>query len=115
MAEIKIEGRGVLRISCVSGQKKYSEESKMKGKTYRVYTYGGKAFIANDELGFYDAQQNGSLAEVYLDSNEEGQLSLTDFISYKQLIGMKKNELTLESLTLEAFKAENVDFAALVG
>ena len=102
MAQVVIENQDVLMVQCVSEPLPYAEGTKMEGKKYRRYTYGGKVFISNDET-FYQAVENGNVSKITLDSDDEGKLSLTGYITFTKLIGLKKNNLLLESLTIESF------------
>lgn len=107
MSEIKISGSDVLLVRCISGELAYAKGTKMEGQTYRRYTYGGKAFISNDPV-FYNELENGGVHTVTLDSNEEGQLSLTGFITFKKMVGLKKNTVILEAITVENYAPTSV-------
>lgn len=114
MSAVKIEKEDVLLVACISAALPYAKGTKMEGQSYRRYTYGGKVFTSNDET-FYTNLEKGGISTITLDANEEGQLALTGYITFAKLVGLKKNTLLLESLTVENFKPEAVDFAALVG
>ena len=108
MTSIVIEKEDVLLVQCVSGKLPYAEDTKMKGQFYRRFIYGGKVFISNDET-FYAAIESGNVSKITLGSDDDGQLSLTGYITFSKLIGLKRNNLVLESLTLESFaKPETV-------
>jgi len=103
--EKRIEGKDVLLINALPGEHKYNvtEESPMFGKTYKRYSFGGKVFTSNDEL-FNAAVQGGNLDTVTVDANEEGQLSLTGYITNKQAIGFAKKVKALA--VIEAISVE---------
>lgn len=115
MSAVVVEKEDVLLVSCISAPLPYAVGTKKEGMKYRRYTFGGKVFTSDDET-FYASLEKGGVAKITLDANEEGQLSMTGYITFAKLIGLKKNNLILESLTLESFTPEAVsDFAALVG
>lgn len=114
MSVVKVSGEDVLLVQCISALLSYKVGTKMEGQSYRRYNFGGKVFTSNDE-SFYTALEAGGVSTITLDANEEGQLSLTGFITFAKLIGLKKNNLMIEALTVENFKPENVGFNALVG
>ena len=108
MASIVIEKEDVLMVQCISALLPYDAETKMKGQFYRRYTYGGKVFISNDET-FYNAIESGNVSKITLGTDDDGKLSLTGYITFSKLIGLKRNNLVLDSLTLESFaKPETV-------
>lgn len=115
MSLIKIEKEDVLLVSCISGLLPFqSGKKKEAGLSYRRYAYNGKVFISDDEA-FNNSLEKGGVATITLDLNGEDQLSMTGYITFAKLVGLKKNTLLLESLTVENYKPEAVDFAALVG
>ncbi len=116
--EKKIEGKDVLLINALPGEHKYNvtEESPMFGKTYKRYSFGGKVFTTNDDK-FANAVENGDLDVVTLDVNEEGQYSLTGFITNKQAMNFArktKQLAAIESLIIEPKKVTEEELAQLL-
>lgn len=79
----------------------------MEGQTYRRYTTGGKVFISNDDT-FKTCVEEGGLYSATLATDEEDRLFLTDFITWKQVKGQRRNEVEYESITVENFKPSSV-------
>ena len=102
MGQLVIEKEDVLMVQCISALLPYAEDTKMKGQFYRRYSYGGKVFISNDET-FYQAVEQGNVSKITLGTDAEDKLSLTGYITFSKLIGLKRNNLILDSLTVENF------------
>lgn len=103
MAIEKIEGTDVLGIQTISELLPYAKGTKMEGQFYRRYNYDGKVFISNDE-SFHEELENGGVESLKLDTNDEGKLSMVSYVTFKKIIGLKRNQLTLEAMTVENFK-----------
>ncbi len=99
---VVVTGEDVLLVQALAGEFDYAKGTKMEGQKYRRYNFGGKVFISNDEV-FYNAILNGGVSKITLDSNEEGQLSLTGYITFNQQIGLKRNQVMLDLITPDAF------------
>ena len=104
MAQTKIQEEDVLLVQAIAGDLPYKEDTKMAGKTYRRFNFGGKVFISNDPT-FYDALAKGDLHTITVDVNEEGKLAMTGFITYTRYKGMKRNQVELDSITVENVRA----------
>lgn len=107
MAQETVQGADILMVQTISGLLPYNEGTQMKGQFYRRYNYKGKVFISNDET-FYNELEAGGVERLALDSNEEGKLSLVGFVTYKKLIGQKRNAIQLEAISVEDFKPNKV-------
>ena len=94
-----------LKIRLLPGEFKYREDSKMAGQTYNRYTVGGKVFISND-LTFKQNVEDGKLYSVSIDSDDEGQLSMTDFITWKQANNQQNCRVEFDSITVENVRAK---------
>lgn len=91
----EIKGRDVLKIQETPIVKTYqhtSEDSPLKGKQYRIYTYLGKAFAVNTDDSFCKLHAAGQLASVTVDIDSDGQLSLVGKTSKQQEIAFAKYE-----------------------
>lgn len=102
---MEIKGREVLKIQAISTGHDYDANSKMAGKKYNRYAYGGKVFIAEKDSPFDKAFAEGEVYSVDLDTNGDGQLSLVGFTTTKQEVVMAKTELQLASYTVENWKS----------
>lgn len=114
MSEVRITGNDILLVQCISGLMPYAETSKMAGQSYRRYSYGGKVFISNDET-FYTSLEKGGVNTITLAVNEEDKLSLTGYITFAKMIGLKRNNLMIEALTIESFTPGEVALSELIG
>lgn len=104
MQDLLVSGQDVLNISQVSGDLPYALDTKMSGKSYRRFAYGGKVFISNDER-FYASLSIGDVYSVNLGIDAEGQLSMFSFISFVRIKGLRRNEMELNSITTENYRA----------
>ena len=104
----ELVGRAVLKIKAIAGEFDYSATSKLAGQKYRRFAQGGKVFIANKDDAFCKAFDEGNVYSIDLDTNEEGQLSMTGFTTIKQELNMAKTEVLLKSFTLENLLAGKI-------
>ena len=115
---INLKGRDVLKIKRQAGIFNYSDDSKMKGKTYYRYTFNGAVFIANTEDNFVSLQETGKLYSADLelgpDPKDEKKLvlSLMNYTSSMQEKEMAKTEAELNFI-LTSFNPANVDESLL--
>ena len=115
---INLKGRDVLKIKRLPGIFNYSDDSKMKDKTYYRYTYNGAGFIANSEDNFVSLQETGKLYSADLelgpDPKDEKKLvlSLMNYTSSTQEKEMAKTEAELNFI-LTSFNPANVDESLL--
>ena len=104
MSQTKIQGEDVLLVQQVSNDLPYDLKSKMAGQNYRRFAFGGKVFISSD-ASFYTALANGDVHTISVAVNEEGKLSMTGFITYTRMQGLRKNQIVLDSITVENYRA----------
>lgn len=114
MAKERVEGQDVLLVQCISDKpikynakmidKKTGEErdNKLFGQEYRLYNYGGKVFTSKDE-SFFTALEAGGVSVITLETDETGYLSVTGYITFKKIIGMKRNQVMVDLITPENF------------
>lgn len=107
MAQTKITGEDILLVNALPGEFNYNAESKMAGQTYRRFAFGGKVFISNDPT-FFNELDNGGVHTISLEVDDQGQLSMTGFISFKKMQGLKRNQVVLDSITVENYKASAI-------
>lgn len=103
MALKELNSVDCLSLQCNGKDYDYDAKSKMAGQTYKRFNFEGKIFIS-DDVNFFNEQQTGGIESLKLDMNDEGQLSLLSYITFKKLIGLKNNQMRLESITVENFK-----------
>lgn len=103
MALKELNERDCLSIQSNGKDYNYDAKSKMAGQTYKRFNFDGKIFIS-DDANFYNEIVDGGIESLKLDMNDEGQLSLLSYITFKKLIGLKNNQMKLESITVENFK-----------
>lgn len=107
MAQTKITGEDILLVESLAGEHSYAEGTKMEGQTYRRYAYGGKVFISNNPT-FYNDLENGGVHTISLEANDQGQLSMVGYISFKKMQGLKRNQVVLDSITVENYKVSAI-------
>lgn len=81
----------------------YAKGTKMEGQFYRRYIFEGKVFISNDEA-FHEELLAGGVATLKLDTDADGKLAMVGYVTFKKMIGVRRNQLTLEAMTVENFK-----------
>lgn len=111
----EIKGREVLKVQTIAGDMPYAKGTKMEGKTYRRFAYGGKVFIANTEDTFCADFDKGNIYSIDLDVNEEGLASLVGKTTIMQEVNMAKTEVMLASFTVENFVAGKLAPESLIG
>jgi hypothetical protein len=111
MAIQTVNAKDILGIQTISAPMPYAKGTKMEGQFYRRFNYDGKVFISGDD-SFHNDLEAGGIESLKLDTNDEGKLTLVSYVTFKKLIGLKRNEITLESMTVENFKpTAKVDIA----
>ena len=104
-----ITGEEILLIKKTSLVRAYKSESEgFKGKNYKVYALGDKAFAVHEDDNFHGAFDNGEIKTVLITVTDEG-WSLANCITWKQATGQKMNQMRFDSITVENFKR---DFSA---
>jgi len=103
MAIQKLNATEVAEIQTNGVQLPYDAKSKMAGQFYRRYIFEGKVFISNDD-NFYETLEAGGVESLKLDTNDEGKLAMVGYLTFKKLIGVRRNQLTLDSMTIENFQ-----------
>jgi len=104
-----LKGEDVLFIKRTNLIRDYqSETAGFKGKKYRVFAFGDKAFAVHEDDGFEKDLADGNVAEVMITINEEGQWSLANYVTWSKKINQKKHAMEFESITVENFKPSSV-------
>ena len=105
MAIQKLNANEVAEIQCDGKLFPYAKGTKMEGQNYRRYIYEGKVFISNDE-NFHNELEAGGIESLKIEPNDEGKLAMVGYLTFKKLIGVRRNQLTLEAMTIENFQPE---------
>lgn len=105
LIKMEIKGREAMKVQAIGTELEYAKGTKMEGKKYRRFTYGGKVFIAEAGSPFCLAFDKGEIYSLDIDTDTEGQLSLNGFTTTKQEVNMAKTELQLASYTVENWKS----------
>lgn len=103
MAIQKLNAIEVAEIQCDGQLFPYAKGTKMEGKFYRRFIFEGKVFISNDDT-FYNELEAGGVESLKIEPNDEGKLAMVGYLTFKKMIGVKRNQLTLDAMTIENFK-----------
>jgi hypothetical protein len=103
MAIQKLNATEVAEIQTDGKLFPYAKGTKMEGQNYRRYIYEGKVFISNDE-NFHNELEAGGIESLKIEPNDEGKLAMVGYVTFKKMIGVRRNQLTLEAMTVENFK-----------
>ena len=98
-----LKGEEVLRVQVLPGKFDYAKGTKMDGKQYQRFAFGGKVFISNDER-FSAALESGDVAEIELGIDDEGLYSLYSWVSWTAKVNIRTKMMQYESITVENFK-----------
>lgn len=101
-----LTGDDVLLVKKTSIVRNYKDDAKegFKGKTYRVYAFGDKAFTVHQDDAFHADFDKGNISKIMLTVDDQQQLSLANYISWTRAIGQKRNQVALDSISVENFK-----------
>ena len=108
-----LEGKNVLLIKGTRIVREYKSETEgFKGKKYRVYAFGEKAFTVHEDeeqdfLKGLKASGEDQIAEVQFVVTNEG-WSMSNYLTWAQVNALKANQKKNESITVEMFKPESV-------
>lgn len=113
-----ITGQDVLKIRKTTIVKDYRKDAKegFKGKQYRIYALGDKAFAVHTEDDFIKDFDAGNVKSVILeeDKTDKKQLSFVNHISWTKAMMQKVSEVKFESINEKNYKvsmAENFEEA----
>jgi len=99
-----VTGEEILLIKRTNIVRSYKSDSEgFKGMSYRLYVLGGKAFAVHQDDTFHRALENGEIKTIAITVTEEG-YALSNFVSWKQAIAQRGNQLAFDALTVESFK-----------
>lgn len=109
----KITGMDVLDIQPLAGEFSYDENSQMKGKKYRRFSYNGVVFIAETEHRFCKDFDKAEVYAVTFGINEEGQFSLLAHNSYTQIENYKRFESKIKAFDRVVVESNPEELAAV--
>lgn len=110
-----IIGEDVLLIKKTNLVRAYnSEKEGFKGKNYRIYAFGKDAFAVHEDDDFNEDLKSGNVQKVVLQVNDEGQLSLSNHVSWTKANAQKKNQVIHDSITVENFRVMQENPADLI-
>lgn len=90
-----------------------SDKEGYKGKNYRIYAYGEKAFAVHEDDSFHTDFAEGNVGKLMIVLNDEGQWSYANHNTFNQLIRVASKSAELEAVKLGAVKVRPVDEAQL--
>lgn len=104
-----LEKEDVLLIKKTNLVRKYKEDASegFKGKSYRVYAFGDKAFAVHEDDDFHKDFKEGEVCRVLINVTDEG-WSLANHVTFNQALKNKSKNIELESITVESFKLRSV-------
>jgi hypothetical protein len=100
-----LAGEEVLKVKRTSLVRPYKDGAAegFKGKSYRIYAFGEKAFTVHEDDDFHADFQKGNIKSIDVAVSEEG-WSLDNYISWTRANGLKRNQAIYDSITPEMFK-----------
>ena len=105
----KIEGNEVLDIIKTNVVRSYKETASegFKGKTYRLYAVGDKAFAVHEDSEFNKDFSDGNIAYVNIDVTDDG-WSLVNHVTLSRLRTHTMITTEIQSITVENFKPQRM-------
>jgi len=105
-----ITGQDVLKIRKTTIVKPYKKDAKegFKGKEYRIYAFGDKAFAVHTEDDFIKDFDAGNVKEVILTEDTEG-ISFVNHISWTKAMMQKASEVKFESINEKNYKVTTAE------
>ena len=99
-----VTGEEILLVKRTNIIRAYKSESEgFKGLSYRLYVLGDKAFAVHQDDPFHKALEDGAIKTIAITVTEEG-YALSNFVTWKQAIAQRGNQLAFDALTVESFK-----------
>ena len=104
----KIEKDEVLDIINTGLSRKYNSETDgYKGKSYKLYAVGEKAFAVHEDSTFHKDWTDGNIAYVNIDVTDNG-WSLMNHVTLTKLRNHRQLITEIESITVENFKPQRM-------
>lgn len=99
-----ITGEDVLMIKRTNIVRQYNSETEnFKGKSYRVYAFGDKAFAVHEDDAFHADFDKGDIQKIMVTESTDG-WSLANHVTWTRANAFKKAQVYNESITVENFK-----------
>ncbi len=109
MDEKILSGEVVLLIKKTTLVREYKSETEgFKGKTYRVYAFGDKAFAVHEDDDFNKDFKNGDVQKVMITVTEEG-WSLANHVTWKRANAQKMNQTLYDAITVDNLTKLNLE------
>ena len=86
-----------------------SDKEGYKGKNYRIYAYGEKAFALHEDEDFHNEFADGNIAKLMIVLNDDDQWSYSNHNTFNQLIRVASKSAELEAVKLGAVKVKPVE------
>jgi len=104
-----LAGEDVLFIKRTNLVREYQTETVgFKGKKYRIFAFGDRAFAVHEDDNFEKDLEEGNVAQVMITVNDEGQWSLANYITWSKKVNQRKHAVEFESITVDNFKPSTV-------
>lgn len=81
-----------------------SQTEGFKGKNYRLYALGDKAFAVHEDDNFHDALASGDIQKIEVLVSDEG-WSMSNFVTWTQANNFKTAKVRNEAITVQNFVA----------
>ena len=82
---------------------KYDSADGFKGKSYRIYAFGDKAFSVHEDDAFHQDFADGNVQKMLITVTPEG-WSLSNHVTWTRANATKRNQAIHDSITVENFK-----------
>ena len=105
-----ISGPNVNYIKKTDIVRPYKADAKegFKGKSFRIYTLGTKAFCVHEDSDFHADLKKGDVQSVLIEEDAEGQWSMNNYVSWTKANNTKLNQLKHDSYTVENLLAGKI-------
>jgi hypothetical protein len=104
----KITGLEVLDITDTFLTRPYGTETEgFKGKNYKLYALGEKAFAVHEDSSFHNDYLKGDIHSVNIDVTDKG-WSLMNHVTFTRVKAFTQHTVEIESITIENFKPQRM-------
>lgn len=101
---MEITGQNILLVKKTNLVRAYKSETEgFKGKNYRVFAYGDKAFAVHEDDSFITDLDKGDVSKIMITVTDDG-YSLDNYISWTKANAFKMKEMENEAITVENFR-----------
>ena len=82
-----------------------SDDESFKGKSYRLYAFGNKAFAVHQDSDFHKDIDDGNVEHAKIEVTEDG-WSLNTYVNWTKVNNLKTNRAKNAAITPEMFKVK---------